>query len=113
MAKTNIFVLARRLKDVLKTSSEDENEYRLQDVDVFIKTNACWSSSSGNTAVLGYLQQFFLVVLWATLSFFYRKLVYKQLALGWQIAKELSGLNILSLSNNENHRVNGSGIFPL
>ena len=27
--------------------------------------------------------------------------VYKQLALGWQIAKQLSGLNPLSLGNNK------------
>ena len=35
MAKTNILVL-------IKTSSEDEDERRLQDV--FIKTNVCWES---------------------------------------------------------------------
>ena len=28
--------------------------------------------------------------------------VYKQLALGWQIAKQLSGLKLLSLSNIKN-----------
>ena len=31
---------SRRLEDVLKTSSEDEDKRRLQDV--FIKTNVCW-----------------------------------------------------------------------
>ena len=57
IAKTNILVLtktssedvrlrrthsswSRRLEDVFKTSSEDEEERRLQDV--FIKTNLCW-----------------------------------------------------------------------
>ena len=30
--------------------------------------------------------------------------VYKQLALGWQIGKQLSGVNPLSLSNNKNYR---------
>ena len=39
-----------------------------------------------------------------TLSFFYKQPVYKQLDLGWQIAKQLSGLNPLSLSNNKNYR---------
>ena len=29
---------------------------------------------------------------------------FKQLALGWQIAKQLPGLNPLSLSNNKNYR---------
>ena len=36
---------------------------------------------------------------------FYKQLVYKQLALGWQIAKQLSGLNPLSLSNNINYKL--------
>ena len=34
---------------------------------------------------------------------FYKRPVYKQLALAWQIAKQLSGLNPLSLSNNKNY----------
>ena len=34
---------------------------------------------------------------------FYKQSVYKQLALAWQIAKQLSGLNPLSLSNNKNY----------
>ena len=33
--------------------------------------------------------------------FFYKKPVDKQLALGWQIAKQLSGLNLLSLSDKK------------
>ena len=36
------------------------------------------------------------------ITFFYKQLVYKQLALGLQITKQLSGLNPLSLSNNKN-----------
>ena len=39
------------------------------------------------------------------LIFFYKQLVYKQLALRWQIAKQLSGLKPLSLSSNKNYRV--------
>ena len=34
---------------------------------------------------------------------FYKQPVYKQLALTWQIDKQLSGLNPLSLSNNKNY----------
>ena len=34
---------------------------------------------------------------------FNKQLVDKQLALAWQIAKQLSGLNSLSLSNNRNY----------
>ena len=34
---------------------------------------------------------------------FYKQPVYEQLALAWQIAKQLSGLDPLSLSNNYNH----------
>ena len=34
---------------------------------------------------------------------FYEQPVYKQLALAWQITKQLSGLNPLSLSNNKNY----------
>ena len=35
--------------------------------------------------------------------FFYKQPVFKQLGLGWQIAKQLSGLNPLPLSNNKNY----------
>ena len=35
-----------------------------------------------------------------TLSFFYKQPVYKQLALGWQIAKQRSGQSPLSRRNN-------------
>ena len=45
--------------------------------------------------------------------FFYKQLVYKQIALGWQIAKQLSGLNPLSVSNNKNYRLKKSGVFLL
>ena len=38
------------------------------------------------------------------LHFFYKQPVYKQLALEWQITKQLSGLNPISLSNNKNCR---------
>ena len=34
---------------------------------------------------------------------FYKQPVHKQLALSWQIAKQLSGLNPLSLRNNQNY----------
>ena len=34
---------------------------------------------------------------------FYKQPVDKQLALAWQIAQQLSGLNPLSLSNNKNY----------
>ena len=34
---------------------------------------------------------------------FYKQPVYKQLALPWKTAKQLSGLNPLSLSNNKNY----------
>ena len=35
---------------------------------------------------------------------FYKQSVYGQLTLEWQIAKQLSGFNPLSLSNNRNYR---------
>ena len=34
---------------------------------------------------------------------FYKQPVYKQLGFAWQIAKQLSELNPLSLSNNKNY----------
>ena len=37
---------------------------------------------------------------WSYLVFF-KQLVFNQLALGWQIVKQLSGLNLLSLSNKK------------
>ena len=33
-----------------------------------------------------------------------QQLFYEQLALGWQIAKQVSGLNPLSLSNNKSYK---------
>ena len=48
---------------------------------------------------------FFLDIMVISIHFFYKQLVYKQLALGWQITKQLSGLNPLSLSNNKNYRL--------
>ena len=44
-------------------------------------------------------------------TLFYKLPVYKQLALGWQIAKQLSGLSPLSLSNNESYRLKKSGVL--
>ena len=37
----------------------------------------------------------------------------KQLALGWQISKQLSELNLFSLSSKKNYRLNKSGVFHL
>ena len=37
-------------------------------------------------------------------QFFYKEPVYKELALGWHIGKQLSGLNPLSLRNNKSCR---------
>ena len=41
------------------------------------------------------------------------QLVNKQLAHGCNIAKQLSVLNPLSLTNNKNDRLKKSGVFPL
>ena len=43
--------------------------------------------------------------------FFYKQPVYKQLALEWQIPKQLSGLNPFPVSNNINYRLKKSGLF--
>ena len=43
---------------------------------------------------------------------FYKQSVYKQLALTWPIAKQLSGLNPLSLSNNKNYSLKKNWVFP-
>ena len=42
LTKTIIWSSSRLIEDVMKTSSEDEDERRLQDV--FIKTNVCWET---------------------------------------------------------------------
>ena len=42
---------------------------------------------------------------------FYKQPVYKQLALGWKIAKQISELNLLSISSNKNYRLKKSGVF--
>ena len=44
---------------------------------------------------------------------FYKQKVYKQLALRRQIAKQLSVLNPVSISNNKNYRLRRSEVFPL
>ena len=44
--------------------------------------------------------------------FFYKQPVYKQLALRWQIVKQLSGHNHLSLNNSKSYRLNKSRAFP-
>ena len=43
-------------------------------------------------------------------TLFYKQPVYKQLVLGWKIAKQLSGLR---LSNNKKYRLKKSGVLPL
>ena len=59
-------------------------------------------------------KRFYLDLVWKThhvlfsstilyILFFYKQLVYKQLTLGGQIAKQLPGLTLLSLSNNKNY----------
>ena len=45
------------------------------------------------------------------IHFFYKQPVYNQLALRWQIAKQFSELNPLSLRNNNNCRLKKSGVF--
>ena len=45
--------------------------------------------------------------------FFNKQPAYKQLALEKQIAKQLSGLNPLSLSNNKNYILKKKRVFPL
>ena len=49
----------------------------------------------------------------STFIFFYKQAVYKQVALRWQICKQLSGLNPFSLINNKNYRIKKSGVFVL
>ena len=45
--------------------------------------------------------------------FFYKQPVNKQLTLGWQISKQFSGLNPVSLSHSKNYRLKKSRAFPL
>ena len=48
-----------------------------------------------------------------TSTFFNKQPVYEQLALGCQAAKQLSGLNLFSIGNNQNCRLLKRGVFPL
>ena len=43
---------------------------------------------------------------------FYKQSVYKQLALAWQIAKQLLGLHLFSLKQQKNCSFKKNGIFP-
>ena len=47
-----------------------------------------------------------------TLHFFSKQLVYKQLTLRWQIAKQLSGINPLSSSKIKNYKLKEVEFFP-
>ena len=47
------------------------------------------------------------------LIFFYKQPFYNELALRSQIAKQISGLNLFSLSNNKLYRLKKSGVFSL
>ena len=42
---------------------------------------------------------------------FYKQSIYKQLALGWQIPKQLSGLDPFSVNNNKNYKIKKIGLF--
>ena len=42
---------------------------------------------------------------------FYKQPIYKQLALPWQIAKQLSGIKLLSLSNNKNYSLKVTSVI--
>ena len=59
------------------------------------------------------MENFIFVQLMTTLSFIYKQPVYKQLSLGCQIAKQFSGLNPFSLSNNKNYRLKKNWVFLL
>ena len=48
-----------------------------------------------------------------TIPFFYKQPVYKQVAPGWQITKQLSGLRPPSLSNSKNQKLKKTRFFPL
>ena len=50
------------------------------------------------------LCNFVLLVLAQAMLPYTQQLFYEQLALEWQIAKQVSGLNPLSLSNNKNYK---------
>ena len=43
----------------------------------------------------------------------YKQQDYEQLALGWQIAMQLPGLNPLPLSINKNYKLKKIGVFSL
>ena len=51
------------------------------------------------------VRNFNMMVIRIYLKCIYKQPVYKQLALGWQITKQFSGPNPLSLSNNKNYRL--------
>ena len=44
--------------------------------------------------------------------YFYKQPVNEQVALGWKIAKQFSGFNLISLSNNNKYKLEKSGVFP-
>ena len=60
-----------------------------------------------------YIRKKFLFSSVSNGELFYKQKVYKQLALRRQIAKQLSVLNPVSISNNKNYRLRKSGVFPL
>ena len=51
------------------------------------------------------VRNFNMMMIRIYLKYIYKQPVYKQLAQGWQITKQLSGPNPLSQSNNKNYRL--------
>ena len=82
---------------------QDASFGRLQDV--LKRCFACLGKTS-----LKHLVDIFLPTGFYLHLVFYKQSVYKQLTLKWRIAEQLSGFNLLSLSNNRNYRNNRNNI---
>ena len=59
------------------------------------------------------MAQTFQFFFFCEIHFFYKQPIFKQLAIGWEIFKQFSGLNPISLSNNKNYRLKKGEVFPL
>ena len=93
--------------------SENSQKYACVGVSFLIKSillnkrlrHRCFPMNFGKFLRTPILKNICERLLLHTLGFFYK--------LGWAIAKQLPGLNPLSLRNNKNYRLKKSGIFPL
>ena len=99
-----------RLKDSRKLGNSDEKKWKAQTTAKYpvpplkMKPHSYLAENSQKATLNDYFKSWFIPL--------YKQPAHNQAALGWQIAKQLSGLNPLPLNKNKNYTLK-KRIFPL